>query len=280
MAVIIGSYALDYWYPGEGLWDTACSDIDIVVSKEERTVLEPLLEGSRVEWHDVDYLNNKQLEQRWASRNTREVGRGAELPVMSLTGLAILKRSHLWKDYKWNMHMSQYHTYLAKYLWANDEVSDWKERQALTIKEWKGSSPNLNQSNKNFFDDPVAKRFDHDWLHELVAYYDKPIYTELKYPGKEGLAWCEKELWNALPLEKKLRCVAEEAHVIACERFCIPKDWGFPTRLAYIKSLRKVCTTLTSGWFRDFAIDHYFILLNHYYDKSKFDKVKENTQNV
>ena len=36
---------------------------------------------------------------------------------------------------------------------------------------------------------------------------------------------------------------------------------------------KKVCTTLTSGWFRDFAIDNYPEILK-LYDHSKFEYVK------
>ena len=39
----------------------------------------------------------------------------------------------------------------------------------------------------------------------------------------------------------------------------------------------KVCTTLTSGWFRDFAIDNYPEILK-LYDHSKFEYVKNQLQ--
>src|SRR5690606_6535747 len=57
-------------------------------------------------------------------------------------------------------------------------------------------------------------------------------------------------------MDIKLKCVREEAMAIALGRFIIP---GFvhDSQIAYSMALRKVCTTLTKGWFRDFAIDHY-----------------------
>jgi hypothetical protein len=61
--------------------------------------------------------------------------------------------------------------------------------------------------------------------------------------------------------------------VIAAERMLIPSNWKYSSKLAYIRSLEKVCTTLTSGWFRDFAIDNYPEILK-LYDHSKFEYVK------
>ena len=37
----------------------------------------------------------------------------------------------------------------------------------------------------------------------------------------------------------------------------VPNDWSYPAKKAYYFALKKVCTTLTSGWFRDFAIDNF-----------------------
>ena len=74
--------------------------------------------------------------------------------------------------------------------------------------------------------------------------------------------------------EDKIKCIAEEAHVIAMERMMIPNKWEYPTKKAYIKAVDKVCTTLCSGWFRDYAIDHYPEVMSHF-DQSKFNHVKK-----
>ena len=108
-----------------------------------------------------------------------------------------------------------------------------------------------------FFDDPVEKVYDHDFLHELYAYEDRPMFEKLKHKGEEGQAWCAKDLWQQLSQLQKLQCVAEESYVIATERFMVPNGWNYPTKKAFYFALKKVCTTLTSGWFRDFAIDNF-----------------------
>jgi hypothetical protein len=41
------------------------------------------------------------------------------------------------------------------------------------------------------------------------------------------------------------------------ERFLIRNNWNYSYKGAYYQAVKKVCTTLTSGWFRDFAIDNF-----------------------
>ena len=47
-----------------------------------------------------------------------------------------------------------------------------------------------------------------------------------------------------------------------------------PSRIACDKALEKVCTTLTSGWFRDFAIDNYPEIFN-LCDTIKIDNIRK-----
>ena len=89
-----------------------------------------------------------------------------------------------------------------------------------------------------------------------MAFHERPLYEKLKYKEKFHLAWCEQELFEQLSQQEKLECVVEEVMVIALERFLIPGIETTPG-IAFQKSLKKVCTTLCSGWFRDFAIDNW-----------------------
>ena len=134
----------------------------------------------------------------------------------------------------------------------------------------------MKQTNEDFFDEAVKNVLDHDLLHALVSYGQRHRYTLLKQKDKTDLAWCEKDLWLAQPHYQMLQCVAEEATVIACERFMIPKNWNYGERRAYSQALKKVCTTLCSGWFRDFAIDNYPLVMDMF-DTTRFRLVKEKT---
>lgn len=190
---------------------------------------------------------------------------------VSLRGLAAIKRSHLWRDHFFEKHITQYHQHLKKHRDARDDQFI-KDRAKATKDMIRYAQPSLLKSNEEFFDDAVDKKFDHDWLHELVAFGDHPIYLDMK--RDTSLAWCEKDLWDQFPQEKKLQCVAEETTVIAIERFLVPKDWDYSFFGAYYKALTKVCTTLTSGWFRDYALDHHPEIVS-LYDKGKFEALRK-----
>lgn len=193
-----------------------------------------------------------------------------DVELMSLRGLAAIKRSHLWRDHFFDKHIIQYHKHLKHHRDPQDDQFI-KDRAKATKEVIRYAQPSLLKSNEEFFDDAVDKKFDHDWLHELVAFGDHPIYLDMK--RDLSLAWCEKDLWDQFPQEKKLQCVAEETMVIAMERFLIPNDWNYSMFGAYYKALAKVCTTLTSGWFRDFAIDNHPEIMA-LFDKQKLEQLK------
>jgi hypothetical protein len=65
-----------------------------------------------------------------------------------------------------------------------------------------------------------------------------------------------KILFAKAPYDLQIKCVKEEAMVIALERFLLPGLSSDPF-MAYKFALVRICTTLTKGWFREFAIDNY-----------------------
>ena len=242
--LLIGSRALAYWDETFKVKEGADWDI---ICKDESEVKGLRAQGLRVEVHKYDDLNNALIYDSCA--------KGVPgLMVADLNTLALIKRSHLWRDYQWDKHITHYHKHLKQHLLQSD-LPHVEERAKLTREKYPQGQPRLNQTNEDFFDDAVAKVYDHDWLHELAAYYDKPLYTRLKHDDSK--AWCEKDLWEQLSTEDKQRCVAEEAYVIATERYLVRTNWEFSYRGAYLSALKKICTTLTSGWFRDYAIDSY-----------------------
>ena len=255
MNVLIGSRALAYWR--SDLVIKPCTDWDVISDKA--------IEGT--EWHDPAFLNNADMKC-WATSEVISFN-GNKLNIMSMHGLAIIKRSHLWRSLGFGKHITHYHKYGLSRHFADD--LDYQNRLEMSYAAFPQGHPKLNQSVADFFDDAVTKVYEHDYLHELLAYYDKPLYTKLQ--NNVSMAWCDKDLWYNLSYQDKLRCVAEETKVIAVERFLVPSNWTCNSKLAYMKSLEKVCTTLCSGWFRAFAIDNYPEVLAEY-DPIQFVKVK------
>ncbi|GBB88239.1 hypothetical protein RclHR1_01480004 [Rhizophagus clarus] len=126
-----------------------------------------------------------------------------------------------------------------------------------------GAHINLDMSNEEFLEDEdnlfVQRRVPHDDLHELVKYGDHPIYQGLK--DDQSKAWIKKSLFEKLDYQTKLNCVKEEAMAIALERYLIPMA-SKNQETSYNLALFRICTTLTKGWFRQFAIDNYPRLSN------------------
>ena len=261
MNVLIGSRALNYWFPEAQVRPQ--SDWDIISNDP--------IDGS--EWHDPATLYNQEFANRYCSHHTIEFN-GHTLRVMLPMGLALIKRSHLWRDLSFQKHVTHFHKWLFTFYNQRDTIDQQflQRRIDLTKQMFPQGNPNLMQKKDDFFADAVTKKYDHDWLHELFAYHNQPLYVRLL--RDPNLAWCDKDKWETLSDEEKTQCVAEEVYVISTERFLVPNDWKYPAKRAFMKSADKVCTTLCSGWFRDFAIDNYPKVLQMF-DQQKFNAVQQ-----
>lgn len=273
--MLIGSRAIAHWNKDFKVKPNSDWDIIDYPDVREAEYREQLCipDDDRIEWHSPSPSETLGYNNLQMVRNFQD-----ESLVCTPYGLAVIYRSHLHRDWNWDGHIAKYHKFVLPFLSEYQQgivlrEPILRERITLTKKAFPQGNPNLNKSNDEFFDDPVKKVYDHDFLHELYAYEDRPMFEKLKHPEKVNLAWCAKDLWEQLTKEQQLQCVAEETYVIATERFMVPNSWNFNTKQAYYLALKKVCTTLTSGWFRDFAIDN-FPALYELYDLEKFLSVK------
>lgn len=118
------------------------------------------------------------------------------------------------------------------------------------------SHPNLSQGKMGFFSgDGVKYVYDHDTIHLSMARLGAPAYTFYKKDGAE--VQCDRNKWEALPEEYRLAGVLEESYVLALERSQIPFPEKLTPRASFEMALMKVCTSITSGWFREYAWEHY-----------------------
>lgn len=154
-------------------------------------------------------------------------------------------------------------------------------REKLT---YNNKLPKLNQGKKDFFTDSVPYKYDHDDIHEAVKHLDKPAYRYYMKDGAEVM--CDVEKWNALPDIVRLYGVLEESYVLALERSIIPFESNH--NKAFKMALQKVCTSITSGWFRQYAWDNYDRVLELYHpsfvrkfeDALKAGKIKDYNKEV
>lgn len=165
---------------------------------------------------------------------------------------------------------------LLRYLGATmpPEFSEWyKQREKET---YDYSHPNLKQSKNNFFDTPgVTYRYDHDTIHEAVKLYDTPAYSHFK--DDEAEVYCSRAKFEGCDEKIKLASVLEESYVLALERCLVPFDFKTTPKDAFVMALQKVCTSITSGWWRDYAWEHYGNALAFYSD-DYVDKFKYGLQ--
>jgi len=82
-----------------------------------------------------------------------------------------------------------------------------------------------------------------------------------KDPDDPDSVACSKEKFFELPIGDRIRCVLEESYVIALERCILPMVYeGKPpvtSTEAWDYAIMRICTTLCSGWFREFATMNY-----------------------
>jgi hypothetical protein len=207
-----------------------------------------------------------------------------EAKIPTLRGLMLIKRSHLHRPLGFEKNIRDYHeiksltTPRSGLGPVSGEVYDrlLKKLTKQTKDLYGDRVPSLKKSKSEFFDDYVTKHFEHDEIHAATCYGDRPIFEELKLEGDESV-WCERSLWEALPNFRKVQCVQEEAFVISLERFIIPNlvldKPHRSAKMAFGMAVSKICTTLCSGWFRDFAIENWPQVMN--YDLDFLEKFHE-----
>ena len=195
--------------------------------------------------------------------------------VPSLDVLYTLKKSHRYlKDspHFWkNLH--DYHRMKKAGATTKPE-----HQQFLKLREketYKNRTPKLKSvSKKDFFnpDSGVSYVYDHDSIHVAVKHLDKPAYRFFMKDGAE--VECDKEKFFSCPRNVQLLSVLEESYVLALERSQIPfADKNIPPIESFRIAFSKVLTSITSGWWREFAYENAFDVLKMYSNdyKARFD---------
>jgi len=198
--------------------------------------------------------------------------------VATLNSLYTIKCSHLgWDNPNWDKHkldlltLKHHGCVLHKPLY-DALVEYWKTK--LGDK----SFLSLNKQKQEFFTDNIPYVYDHDWLHEQVAYPNEPIYKQCLVDGADVLI--DKGKFDLLPFDQQVRMFREEITVIAIERWLVNPSvkgkWSWVQ--AYMKALKKTITTLTKGWATEFIVMNmeYFVKPEYNYFKYALEATKDN----
>lgn len=255
MQLIVGSTALSY--------HTNCripSDIDI--------------------WTDESFTKAKGYDYKSIPSNILELVDYTavdNINIATLDSLYTIKCSHLgWSNPNWNKHkLDLLH---LKHLGCTLHL----ELYTALLTYWKQQFGNkdflsLNKCKQDFFTDNVVYTYDHDWLHEQVAYPGKPMYTHCLKDGADILI--DRDKFNLMSFEQQLQMFREEITVIAIERWLVNPKYKKQCSWvqAYSKALEKTTTTLTKGWATEFIAMNmeYFVKPEYKYFKYALEATKE-----
>lgn len=270
-AIIVGSFPLNIRYSKD--IDIICYSKDILIdySKKDDFIASGNYNGKRIEFllADKDSSLQKILEDY-------------EKDIIDLLDiLYILKAGHIHiagrNQSNWEKHRQDLEILSTlNCAFIKKDLSDYiKLHRKSTNDRIKQKTPKLKGISKDkFFDDKVKKYMIHDDIHAIMAHKEKPMYS---YMQKDDTVECHKDLWDKFSYEDQIKCVLEEAYVIAIERELLPTIMGDKIGKnifeAFKWALYRICTTLCSGWFRTFASENYFTILNSY-DSNYFEKFK------
>lgn len=183
----------------------------------------------------------------------------------SLDALYALKMSHRYLKNSPHFLKTMKDIHLMRSLGAKipkEMVDFFKRRERAT---YNYSHPNLKVDKKSFFaGDNIEYMYDHDSIHEAIKLQDRPAYSYFKEDTNE--VFVSSEMFAKLDDEIKINSVLEESYVLAIERSQVPHKGVLTPRQSFNIALQKVCTSITSGWWREYAWENYYEAIARYSD--------------
>lgn len=187
--------------------------------------------------------------------------------------LYLLKMSHRYKKNSPHFFKTMNDIHFMRSLGAKippelEEVFKLREKETYNY-----SHPNLDVKSKDFFKgDEVPYVYDHDTIHEAVAVLGVPAYKS--YMKDDSEVMTSKEKFFEQENHIRLLGVYEESCVLALERSQIPFNFEVPGRQSFVMALSKVCTSITSGWFREYAYENFHVVMKFYESMGETDYIE------
>ena len=196
----------------------------------------------------------------------REQGWQSEVVYANVDTLYMLKMSHRYK--KNSPHFLKTMKDIQIFREEGACIPDYDLYEARMDATYEYAHPNLRRTKEEFFvtSGELKYEYDHDSLHQAVAHLDRPMYTYYAVDGEQVLS--DRSKFEALEEPLKRYGVLEEAYVLALERSVIP--FGTDADTAFFMALEKVCTSITSGWFREYGWENYDEIVAMYYEDDSY----------
>lgn len=254
-----------------GSYDEA---IGFCKSQKELKSLVPIDNGNKL--HAKFYTTNIEVEIAWSGSSAEKImnliSTDPETQVMknflipSIHVLYLLKMSHRYLKNSPFFKKTMDDIWYLRSLGAEVKPEHQEVYRARVRKTYNYNHPKLNVNKNDFFKgDGVIYIYDHDSIHEAIKHFEQPAYSFFKKEDEEVL--CSKELFYGLKEEIRLNAVLEEAYVLALERSQIPFRGNVEPFKSFEMALMKICTSITSGWFREYAWENYAKIVNLYDEK-------------
>ena len=226
--LIMGSHAIKHWFPD---FKREPKDLDIITRED----IEP----------------NRLVEHHWIPEFQYFLDKNKDETYLDPDFILTCKISHAGWDIHWSKTIGDIIFLKSKGCKPKPKLYKKLVKAWIKVhgKKWASLK---NKDSETFFVDAVDRKYIHDDIHDAVAVYDKPLYERLIVEGVS----CSEDAFNMLSEEDKLLLVKEEVWVTALERYLIPSNFTCGSVAAYQKSLKKLATTMSSGYFK------YFILCN------------------
>ncbi len=181
------------------------------------------------------------------------------------TTLLLIDRATLVEPGGWYARMQRFHARQAQFgreaAAPLEHAAHARHVEEIAARSGTVHAVSMRSPNAEFFGGfkhAAIRLYEHDDLHGATCYHDAPLYYTIK--DDPGLAYIPRRNFERLVEADRLRLVREECYAIALERVVVPaRFFGMsedPQR-AYLYALHRVCTDLATGWFRDFAIEHF-----------------------
>lgn len=219
---------------------------------------------------DLDYITeepfmSREVQHYWIPSFEYILNTNVDTTYVDANYLYTIKVSHA----AWNIHHDKTLKDIIFFQHKGCELNI--ELYKALVKDWTvvhgKKHVNLNKPNEYFFVDKVTRKYNHDDLHRKLAFYEAPLHEKIRH--NPFIALPNEELFNKLSKEDQLKCALEEIYVIATERF-LDK---YPLKIAKVKAMKQLITTMTKGWFNLFLILNFETLLksdnNHWTEKLK-----------
>ncbi|WVS24569.1 hypothetical protein PSPHG_CDS_0088 [Pseudomonas phage Psxphi15] len=220
-----------------------------------------------------------------------------QIPVTASNhDLLLIKESHKYKRNSPHFLKTMQDIHFLRHKVNGGQPVKWIERnrEILALREsesYNYAHPKLDVTSKEFFTgDGVNYIYDHDSIHETQALlwsdngdteWPRPAYTFYMKDGSEVMT--SKEKFFSVEERIRLYGVYEESCVLALERSQIPhglgKEGGPSARWSFEMALMKVCTSITSGWFREYAWENYQKVLDLYNELGENDYIERFNEN-